>query len=62
MLVYLKSYVKDRALSMIENMPISDDGFDQAWELLKEEFLDILLLTNDTFFVCCYNAQTLFFS
>lgn len=47
-LVYLKSYLSGRALTLIENYPITDQGFDDAWNLLKQEFLDENLLINET--------------
>ena len=47
-LVYLKSYLRGRALSMIENLPITDDNLELAWDMLEEEFMDVDLLINDT--------------
>ena len=47
-LVYLKSYLEGRALSLIENLPIVDNSYTTAWQLLEEEFLDKDLLINDT--------------
>ena len=43
-LVYLKSYLEGRALSLIENLPIVDNSYTTAWQLLEEELLDKDLL------------------
>ena len=47
-LVYLKTYLEGRALSLIENLPIVDNSYNTVWQLLEEEFLDKGLLINDT--------------
>ena len=47
-LVYLKAYLYGRALQLVENLPIEDDSYDIAWNLLKSEFFDKDLLVNDT--------------
>ena len=39
-IVYLRSYLRGRALSLVENMPVDDGSFDSAWQLLENEFLD----------------------
>ena len=47
-LVYLKSYCRGRALSLIENLAIEDSSFDLAMDLLHEEFMDEDYLINQT--------------
>ena len=47
-LVYLKAYLYGRALQLVENLPIEEDSYDIAWNLLKSEFFDKDLLVNDT--------------
>ena len=32
-LVYLKSYLEGRALSLIENLPIVDNSYTTAWQI-----------------------------
>ena len=39
-IVYLKSYIKGRALFLVENIPIDDSSLDIAWQLLESEYLD----------------------
>ena len=39
-LVYLKSYLSGRALTLIENLPITDENYVAAWNILEEELLD----------------------
>lgn len=47
-MVYLKSYLKGRALALIDTLPVSDDNFEIAWNLLEAEFLDRNFLVNST--------------
>ena len=47
-LVYLKSYLEGRALSLIENLPIVDNSYTTDWQLLEEEFFDKDLIINET--------------
>ena len=47
-LVYLKSYCRGRALALIENLVIDDNGLDAAISLLESEFLDRDSLVNTT--------------
>ena len=45
-LVYLKSYLSGMALTLIENLSITEDNYVAAWNILKEEFLDEGFLIN----------------
>ena len=45
-MIYLKSALKGRALVLIENIPIKESSFDDAWKLLEEEFFDRDFLVN----------------
>ena len=38
--VYLKGYLKGEALSVVENIPVTEEGFDLAFEQLDFNFLD----------------------
>ena len=37
---YLKSHLKGRALSLIENLPINNNSLQEAWTILERVFLD----------------------
>ena len=50
-LVYLKSYCRGRALALIENLVIDDNGLDAAISLLESEFFDRDSLINTTLFL-----------
>ena len=45
-MIYLKSALKGRALVLIENIPINESSFDDAWKLLEEELFDRDFLVN----------------
>lgn len=47
-LVYLKSYLRGRALAVVENLPIADGNLEVAWAMLEEEFMDVDLLINSS--------------
>ena len=38
--IYLKGYLKGEALNLVENIPVSDDGFDTAFAQLDFHFLN----------------------
>ena len=39
-MIYLKSSLRGQALSLIDNIPIDDMSFEQAWKLLEDEYYD----------------------
>ena len=47
-LAYLKSYISVRALTLIKNLPITEDNFDAAFQILDGEFFDKDLIINST--------------
>ena len=48
-LAYLIGYLRDYALSIVKHLSITDDNYDQALKLLKQEFLDQQLIIDETY-------------
>ena len=46
---YLYGYLRDYALKVVKHLPISDDNYDLALQMLKNEFLDVPYITDETF-------------
>ena len=47
-LVYSKSNLSERALTLIENLPITENNFDAAFQILDDQFIDEDLIINST--------------
>ena len=45
-IIYLKSSLRGRALALVEHLPVNEDSFDEAWQLLEDEFYDADFLLN----------------
>ena len=48
-LTYLRSYLSGYAFRVISHLSVSDDNYDAAIKLLKEEFLDVEYIVDETF-------------
>ena len=48
-LTYLRSYLSGYALKIISHLSVTDDNYDVAFSLLKEEFLDIPYIVDKSF-------------
>ena len=48
-LTYLRSYLSGYALKIITHLSVTDDNYDVAFSLLKEEFLDIPYIVDESF-------------
>ena len=48
-LTYLRSYLSGYALKIITHLSVTDDNYDVAFSLLKEEFLDIPYTVDESF-------------
>ena len=48
-LTYLRSYLSGYALKIITHLSVTDDNYDFAFSLLKEEFLDIPYIVDESF-------------
>ena len=48
-LTYLCSYLSGYALKIISHLSMTDDNYDVAFSLLKEEFLDIPYIVDESF-------------
>ena len=48
-LTYLRSYLSGYALKIITHLSVTDDNYDVAFSLLKEEFLDIPYFVDEFF-------------
>ena len=48
-LTYLRSYLSSYALKIITHLSVTDDNYDVAYFLLKEEFLDIPYIVDESF-------------
>ena len=46
---YLYGYLRDYALKVVKHLPISDDNYHLALQMLKQEFLDIPHIIDETF-------------
>ena len=46
---YLYGYLRDYALKVVKHLPISDDDYKLALSMLKQEFLDVSYITDETF-------------
>lgn len=45
-LIYLKNSLQGKALSLVANLPINEENFTLAWNILMEEFMDSHFLVN----------------
>ena len=46
---YLYGYLRDYALKVVKHLPISDTNYQLAVNMLKQEFLDVAYITDETF-------------